>query len=492
MVKFIGLIGAGYWGKNLVKDFNKFNALHTICDIDIDRLKEYSKKYPDIKITTDYDDLLKNQEITAICVSTISILHYKLCKQAIEANKHVYVEKPICLNILYAKELVTLSNNYNKILMVGHLLQYHSCINKIKEYLNNDKLGKLLYINSNRFNLGKFRKKENVLWSFAPHDLSVILSLVGELPDNVICTGKCHIEDNVHDITTMIMNFPNGIYAQINVNRLCPYKEQKLTIVGTKGMIVFDDVNHPKLIYNSNYVNWSGSTVNINNNKEIIEYDSTHSPLENECKHFIDCCINNKKPLTDGNEGLNVLKVLNKAQHSLDNNGIKVNINEDIDYYKHPTATINNKAIIGKNTKIWHNVHLMKCQVGKNCSFGQNVFVGNNVVLGNNVRVQNNVNIYDGVICEDNVFLGPSCTFTNDKNPRVEYSKNGNYLKTIIKTGASVGANATIICGIILGEYSFVGAGAVVTKDVAPYTLVVGNPAKPLYKVDKKGNKIIE
>lgn len=495
MTKFIGLVGAGYWGKNLVRDFYKLGSLHTICDLDENQLKEHKEKYTELNITTDYDNMLKDPNITAICIAVNSNFHHSLAKKALLADKDVYVEKPMCLDESHGEELVKLSKEHNKILMVGHLLQYHPCVLKMKELVNSGKIGKIVYMTSNRMNLGKFRKEENVLWSFAPHDISVLLSFAKEMPYSVLCDGQCHITNEIEDITTTIMKFNNGIYAQINVNRLCPYKEQKMVIVGTEGMLIFDDVavTSQKLSYISNYVEWDGINPKPIKNHSYIDCDLSVTPLEMECRHFIECCQTRKNPTTDGQEGLNVLRVLNMSQKSLHETGSKIHLKDYVskgDFYVHPSAFVDDKAVLGKGTKVWHSAHLMNCKVGEDCSFGQNSFVGNNVVIGNNVRVQNNVNVYDGVICENNIFLGPSCTFTNDKNPRAEFSKNGQYHKTIVKEGSSVGANATIVCGVTLNEYSFIGAGAVVTKDVPPYTLVVGNPARPLYKVNKFGERV--
>ena len=452
-------------------------------------------RYDGIVATTNYDEMLNNKNITAVCISVNSNFHYPLAKKALLADKDVYVEKPMCLNESRGEELVELAKEHNKILMVGHLLQYHPCVLKMKELVNSGKIGKIVYMTSNRTNLGKFRKEENVLWSFAPHDISVLLSFAKEMPYSVVCDGQCHITNDVEDITTTVMKFNNGIYAQINVNRLCPYKEQKMVIVGTEGMLIFDDVASAsqKLSYMPNYVEWDGINPKPKREPVYIECDLSVSPLELECRSFIEYCKTRETPSTDGQEGLNVLRVLNMSQKSLRSSGSKVHLKDHVqtkNYYVHPSAFVDKGALVGKGTKIWHNAHLMNCKVGQDCSFGQNSFIGNNVVIGNNVRVQNNVNVYDGVVCENNIFLGPSCTFTNDKNPRAEFSKNGQYLKTLVKEGSSVGANATIVCGVTLNEYSFVGAGAVVTKDVPPYTLVVGNPAKPLYKVNKFGEKV--
>tara|TARA_B110000977_G_scaffold76563_1_gene103336 strand:- start:143 stop:1630 length:1488 start_codon:yes stop_codon:yes gene_type:complete len=486
----LGLIGGGYWGKNLVRDFNNCKVLDIICDLDINLIKEYNKKYPNIRTTNDFKDILNDEKITAICISLPAELHYKFAKMSLLANKDVYVEKPITLDIKEAEELIELAKEKNKILMVGHLLHYHPCIDKIKEIIKKGKIGKIKNIISNRLNLGKFRKQENVLWSFAPHDISIILNLCdNKLPNSVLCSGKSCITKGVHDITNSILKY-DDIYININVNWLNPYKEQKLSIIGDKGMILFDDtLKSGKIKYYSEYINFSDDLVPIaiKNNEQLIDVDSSKSPLLNECEHFIECCLKRKRPLTDGEEGLRVLKILNYLQQSLDNNKEIIIKNN---YYIHPSSIIDDMVEIGNGTKIWHFSHICSgAIIGKNCSIGQNVYIGNGVILGDNCKVQNNVSIYSGVEAGDYVFFGPSCVLTNDINPRGKYSKNGNYIKTKIETGVTLGANCTIVCGNKLGKHSLIGAGTVICKDVEPYSIMVGNPGKKIGTIDEFGNR---
>ena len=487
-MKFIGLIGCGYWGKNLIREFYNTGALHTICDTNKLLLNSYAEKYPNLKRSMSWADMLNNKDITAICVSLPAFLHFKFVKEALEADKNVFVEKPLALTLEDGKELVELAKKRKKILMVGHLLQYHPCVQKIYSMIENNKIGDIRYVVSNRLNLGKFRQEENVLWSFAPHDISVILSLMGnKLPKNITCNGHSYLSKDIHDVTTTLMEFDNGKYAQINVNWLNPFKEQKMVIVGTNGMIIFEDTAKDKLIYYSKYLTWNEGIPNPSKPEpEIIKYGS-ETPLKLECVHFIQSCKTNNQPATPGDEGLRVLTVLDRAQYSLMNSGIKTTL-ESKNYFAHETAIIDDNVNIGDKTKIWHFSHVMKSIIGKNCNIGQNVFIGENVILGNHVKVQNNVSIYAGVECEDYVFFGPSCVLTNDLNPRCMHSKNGKYVKTIIKKGASIGANATIVCGITLGEHCLIGAGAVVTKDVPPNAVMVGNPAKIISTIDEFGN----
>lgn len=487
----LGLIGGGYWGQNLIRDFNSLGVLHTICEVNENLIVQYKNKYPTVITTKSWDDVLNNNEITAVCISLPAEMHYKFAKEALLANKDVYVEKPITLDIKEAEELVQLSKKQNKILMVGHLLQYHVCIETIKEIINSNQVGKIKSITSNRLSLGKFRTAENVLWSFAPHDISVILSLCNdELPSYVSCHGQSIVTPNIQDIVNTTMHFANqNIYVNVNVNWLSPYKEQKLTIVGDEGILLFDDVEPTnKLKLFRNYVDKSNGNPQSVKKEEVISIDTSKSPLVRECEYFVNCCLTRQTPRTDGGEGVRVLKVLDMLQKSLN-----TNTNNKINkYFAHETAIVDSGANIGDKTKIWHFSHISSnCQIGDNCNIGQNVFVAPHSKLGNNCKVQNNVSVYSGVECGDNVFLGPSCVLTNDINPRCEHSKGGNYMKTVIEDGVTIGANATIVCGHKIGKYALVGAGAVVTKDVEPYSIVVGNPAKKIGTIDEYGNRTL-
>ncbi len=489
----IGLIGGGHWGKNLIREFNNHKALHTICEINEDLLKQYKEQYPNIYLTYSWATILSNNEITAVCIALPAHLHYKFAKEALLHNKDVYVEKPITLKIEEAEELVELAKKHNKILMVGHLLHYHPCIEKIKELVSQNKIGKILNIVSNRLNLGIFRTYENVLWSFAPHDISVILSLCDDqIPDSIMCHGQHHITKDVHDTTNTILKYNDGKYININVNWLNPYKEQKLSIIGTKGMILFDDTaTTDKLKLYKDYINYSNTVPAIPTpvkNEEIVDVDLSLSPLYKECGHFIQCCVTRSKPITDGEEGLRVLKVLNLSQQSLET-GIEIKTQKQTSYYVHPSAIVDDGVEIGEGTKIWHFSHICKgAKIGKNCNIGQNVFIAGGAVLGDGCKVQNNVSVYAGVKCGNGVFLGPSCVLTNDLNPRTGYSKNGKYIETIIDDGCTVGANATIVCGNTLGKHCLIGAGSTVTKNVEAFAVVAGNPAKRIGTIDELGN----
>lgn len=496
----VALIGAGRWGRNLVRVLHELGVLHTVCDVSSDALAAVAGYDGVVKVDAP-GAVLESPGIRKVAIATPVVDHYSLAKAALEAGKDVFVEKPIALEVEQAEELAALAKARGAILMVGHLLQYHPCIREAQRLVACGELGRLRYITSNRLNLGRFRQEENVLWSFAPHDLSVILSLVGnELPAQVHCLGGAVLRPEVPDTTLTTMVFPSGVRAHVYVSWLNPFKEQKLTVVGSDGMLVFDDTRPwgEKLMYTRDYVTWVDGSVPTSRptNLQYVEVPE-EEPLHRECEHFLDCCSTRRRPRTDGAEGVRVLRVLQAAQRSLARDGEVAAAADDAgpapgsSYAAHPTAVIDEGAEIGPGCRIWHFSHVMRgAELGPGCNLGQNVVVSPGVRLGRNVKVQNNVSIYSGTTIEDDVFLGPSCVLTNVSNPRAQVSRRGLYERTTIRRGATIGANATVVCGTTLGRYCFVAAGAVVTRDVPDYGLVVGAPARRVGWMSRHGHRL--
>ena len=495
----LALVGAGYWGRNLARNFLALGALRTLCDSAKATLDSYGADYAPINKTTDFKQVLADPQITQVAIAAPAVLHYQLAKAALEAGKDVFVEKPICLDLVEARALVELAADKQRVLMVGHLLQHHPLIQELHLLLARGELGKLQYITSNRLNLGKIRREENALWSFAPHDISVILSLAGnQLPESVRCMGGEYLNHGIADTTMTFLRFAGGIRAHVYVSWLNPFKEQKLTVIGSNGIAVFDDTRpwNEKLLLYRQYLTWTNGQIPTPSKAkaEPVLVPETE-PLRAECQHFLTCCQERRAPRTDGEEGLRVLQVLQAAQRSLEHDGdavaartpdqeIKGAIQKSLDragadYFVHPTAVVDDGAQVGQGTKIWHFSHIMKgAQLGERCVLGQNVNIDGGTVIGNNVKIQNNVSVYTGAMIEDDVFLGPSCVLTNVSNPRSQINRHSLYEKTFLRKGATVGANATIVCGVTVGRYAFIGAGAVVTKDVPDYALMLGNPAR--------------
>jgi len=499
--KTCALVGAGYWGKNLARNLFELGVLHTICDTNEALLETYQEKYPGTEVTSNYNHMLENPEIAQVMIAAPAISHYQLAKQALLAKKDVFVEKPLCLDSTEAKELIHLADEQETILMVGHILHYHPCVRKLQELIAQGEIGKVQYITSNRLNLGSYRTEENALWNFAPHDISVILSLCNhQLPEQVRCTGAAYLSEGVADKTLTTLKFPGDLQAHIYVSWLNPFKEQKLTVIGSHGLVVFDDTLPwgEKLKLYRNHVNWTDGNRPVATNPTPENMDPPQKePLKEECLHFLTCSEKRTNPSTDGDEGLRVLQVLQAAQDSLETNGEAMNPADhhtSLDpkpYQAHPTAVIDPGAKIGSDCTIWHFSHISSgATLGDHCRIGQNVFVAPDVTLGSNVKVQNNVSVYSGVVCEDDVFLGPSMVFTNILNPRSEVVRRDQYKKTVVKKGATIGANATILCGIELGAYCFIGAGATVTKDVKPYALMVGSPAVQVGWISRHGERL--
>lgn len=486
VAKNIAVIGCGYWGKNIVRNMHEIGALCAVSDNNLDLLKKTAEQYG-VKALS-FDDILADKDVVGVAIAAPAALHYKLCKAALEAGKDVFVEKPLALTTSDAKELCTIAEREKRILMVGHLLQYHSAYLKLKELVKNGDIGKLRYVYSNRLSLGKIRTEEDVLWSFAPHDISMILGIVGKAPTQVSAVGNYGLNKTIADTVHTHMQFDDGLKAHVMTSWLHPFKEQRLVLVGEKTMAVFDDtqgwenklVLYPHKLTEINGVPTPEKADAISVALEVTE------PLKDECLHFSECITTRKAPRTDGEEGLRVLDVLEKAGKSL-LKGIAVNS----DYFAHESAYVDQPATIGSGTKIWHFSHVLpNTTIGKNVVIGQNCVLGPDVVVGNNCKIQNNVSLYKGVKLEDGVFCGPSCVFTNVNNPRAEIERKSEFRETLVKRGTTIGANATIVCGHTLGEYSFIAAGAVVATNVPAHALMAGVPAKRIGWMSHAGVKL--
>ncbi|HIE16639.1 MAG TPA: oxidoreductase [Dehalococcoidia bacterium] len=482
MGRNIGVIGCGYWGRNLVRNLAGLGALHTICDVVSSKLEDCKSFYPEVNTETDYRKLLTNQAIEGIVIATPAASHYSIAREALLSGKDVLVEKPLALNVEQGVELVELADRQRKVLLVGHLLEYHPAVTRLKELVDGGELGKIQYIYSNRLNLGKFRTEENILWSFAPHDVSLILLLLGgEMPEEISVHGGYYLHQDIADVTMSVLNFKNGVKAHIFVSWLHPYKEQRLVVIGDRKMALFDDTNPDnKLFLYSHEIDWVERRPVPRRKQPVPVVVPPDEPLKLECQDFLDCIHSRRKPKVDGHKGLQVLQVLTMCQKSLQEGGRTITLKRwQENFFADETSILEEPCHVGEGTKIWHFCHVMPgVTIGKNCTIGQNVFIGRGVKVGNNVKIENNVSVFEGVTLEDGVFCGPSCVFTNVVNPRSQYSRRHEFKSTLVREGVTIGANATIICGNTIGRYAFVGAGAVVTHDVPDYALVYGNPAR--------------
>ena len=494
--KKICVVGAGRWGTNHIKTLNNLGHLGGIVESRENRREELKTLFPDAELFNSVRDVPLD-EYAGFTVATPAETHFEVGSYLLEQGKHVLIEKPIALNTKEAGKLKDLAEKHAVNLMVGHVLLFHPAIIKIKEMIDSGKIGKLEYIYSNRLNLGTVRTEENILWSFAPHDISIFEFFIGSNPVEVVSRGGAFLQPGIHDTTMTTLTYPDNIVGHIFVSWLHPFKEHRMVIIGSKGMISFEDSSQEKdILFYEKGIDWvQGEPIKRDGPTEVIPY-AKGFPLTNELQYFIDHLDGSKLEIADGQNAFDVLEVLEKATESLQSGTKEADIDEsptNPDYFVHDSSEVDAGVEVGKGTKIWHFSHVQSgSTLGENVSIGQNVNVGNNVKIGNGVKIQNNVSVYEGVELEDYVFCGPSMVFTNVMQPRSEFPQRGTafYNKTLVKKSASIGANATIVCGSTLGEYCFIGAGAVVTKDVPAFALVVGNPAKINGWVDKYGHRL--
>jgi predicted dehydrogenase len=331
----VAVVGTGDWGANLVRNFANLPGarLVAVCDADAKRLAKTSAQYPDSRAYADASQVAGDPEIQAAVVSASAVGHYPLAKLLLEAGKDVYVEKPLTLEVAHAEELVRLAKANKRILMVGHLLLYHPAVQYMKKMVTDGTLGDLLYVYCQRVNLGKVRKDENALWSFAPHDLSVILHLLDMEPLDVVARGSAFLQPGVEDVVFVDLRFPGGKLAHVHVSWLDPHKLRKFTVVGSQKMVVFDDMEasekikiYDKGVDRAGEIVSYGDALTVRNGDILIPKISLQEPLKLECTHFIDCVRERKAPLTDGVGGLRVVKVLDAAQRSLKSGGAPVAI----------------------------------------------------------------------------------------------------------------------------------------------------------------------
>jgi predicted dehydrogenase len=331
----VAVVGVGGWGKNLARAYYQIPecSLKYICDLDQQKLEQLRLQLPGTILTSRFQDLLEDADLQAIVIATTAATHYPLCKAALQAGKDVFVEKPFVLAVAQAEELILLAAHENRILMVGHLLEYHPVINRLKRMIDSKELGDIYYIYTQRVNLGTVRNDENALWNFAPHDISSVLYLLGEEPSDVAARGQSYLQSGIEDTVFLTLNFNGRSMAHIHVSWLDPHKIRKFTIVGSKKMAVFDDIESTEKLrvydksaeQNTNY-NSFAEYVTLRFGDITIPHLKIEEPLRLECQHFLDCIRARKQPLTDGSDGLRVLKILEAAQRSLKGNGMPITI----------------------------------------------------------------------------------------------------------------------------------------------------------------------
>ena len=335
----IGVIGCGYWGPNLIRNFNQLKTCNVlrISDLDTKRLAYIKNLYPAVEVTTDYREIVEGKDIHAVAVATPVKTHYRFASEALIAGKHVLVEKPLTESVAKAEVLVKLADTYNRKLMVGHTFEYTTAVHKMKEIIDSGELGEIYYVNSQRLNLGLFQKDINVIWDLAPHDISIILYLLGKEPEFVSSVGASHINPSIEDVAILTMQFSDKVVAFIQTSWLDPDKIRRMTVVGSKKMMVYDDI-HPSekiRIYDKavsgpkHYDSFAEFHYSYKYGDILIPRIEWKEPLLAEVSHFVECIQNDTRPLTDGKNGLRVVKILEAAQPALELNNKSVIIRQE-------------------------------------------------------------------------------------------------------------------------------------------------------------------
>ncbi len=329
----IAIVGTGDWGANLVRNFASLPGarLVALCDTDPERLRKSAAQHPQARALSSVEEVAAAPDVQAAVVASSAVSHAPLARTLLEAGKDVFVEKPLTLQVSDAEDLVRLAERRQRILMVGHLLLFHPAVRHLKEMVTRGELGDLLYVYSQRVNLGKVRRDENALWSFAPHDLSVILHLFESEPIDVVARGSAFVQKGVEDVVFVDLRFPDGRLAHVHVSWLDPHKIRRFTVVGSQKMVVFDDMEasekiriYDKGVDRAGSVVSYGDALSVRSGDILIPKLSLQEPLRLECQHFIDCVRERRRPLTDGAHGLAVVRVLAAAQASLEQGGAPV------------------------------------------------------------------------------------------------------------------------------------------------------------------------
>jgi len=334
MDRNIAVVGCGYWGKNLVRNFAELGVLHTICDSNPRILSDLESQYANVRKETNLGTVVADKDIKGVVIALPAALHYSAAKQALLAGKDVFVEKPLTSKSSEAEELVELAERRNLILMVGHLMLYHPAVHVLKQHMQAGNLGDIYYLYSTRVNLGQIRRDESALWRLTPHDISLFLFLLGDSPKTVSAHGRAYVQPYLEDVVFITLKFPQNILAHIHASWLDPHKIRQLTVVGSKKMAVFDDME-PKQklkIYDKGVVpdynaasSFSGA-LPLRSEEVLIPQIDLTEPLLLECQYFVDCIKMRRQPLSDGRSGHQVTKILEAAQRSLRNHSETVEV----------------------------------------------------------------------------------------------------------------------------------------------------------------------
>jgi len=315
----IAVVGCGYWGKNLVRNFAELGALHTICDSDPEKLRQFQSLYPSVKTETDYHHVLQNKEIKGVVLATPAILHYSMTKEALLAGKDTFVEKPFTTSSKDAQELAELSEKQQRVLMIGHLLLYHPAVQLLKKYVQSGELGEIYYLYSTRVNLGQIRQDENALWRLVPHDIAMFIYLLEESPIVISAQGSSYLQPDFVDVVFVTLRLGSAL-AHVHASWLDPHKIRQLTVVGSKKMAVFDDMEpeYKLRIYNKGVIS---DTLLTRSGEATFPQLALAKPVLLECQEFVQCMAERRQPLSDAKQGLEVVKALEAASKSMQEHG---------------------------------------------------------------------------------------------------------------------------------------------------------------------------
>jgi predicted dehydrogenase len=328
----IGVVGLGYWGPNLARNFARVAELAWCCDLSEENRRRYQAVYPGTRFTDDLDEMLADPELDAVAIGTPVTTHHPLGMKALEAGKHVFIEKPLATSTEDAAALVAAAERADRRLMVGHLLLFHPGLTLVHDLIQSGELGDLYYLYANRQNLGKVRSDENALWSLGAHDVAVLVDFVGERPVEASARGECYVRGGIEDVVFGFLRFPSGVVAHLHLSWLDPHKMRKLTVVGSGKMVVFDDMETDRKVtlYDKGVTvprtDTYGEYVSVRSGDITIPYVRPDEPLRLECQEFVDAIGENRTPRSDGRQGMQVVEILEALQRSLEQGGQPVTL----------------------------------------------------------------------------------------------------------------------------------------------------------------------
>ncbi len=356
----VAVVGCGYWGPNLIRNFRSLPdcRLKVMCDLNRQRLKHLHQLYPEVELSSDYDAVLADPEINAVAIATAVRFHFPMAKASLLAGKHTFIEKPMAASVAECEELIEIAQKQGLILMIGHTFLYSPAVRKIKEIVKSGDIGDIRYISARRLNLGLFQKDINVAWDLAPHDISIILYIMDETPISVNCSGSAHVTPKIEDVTSMCLTFKRNRSAIIQSSWLDPRKVREMTIVGSRRMVVYDDVAQiEKLkIFDArveippHYDTFADFHYAYHYGDMYVPYIKQEEPLKIECQHFLDCINHKAKPISGGQQGLEMVRILEASSLSLKQQGTAIDLSTQSRSNPKPAKPDSHPAVSGNGS----------------------------------------------------------------------------------------------------------------------------------------------